>query len=303
MTHQIRQSTASAAVWALVRFQHGVISAEQMLHLGFTREAIKHRIRTGRLHPVYRGVYAVGRPELTQLGRWMAAVLAGGPGAFLSHFAAAALWGLLPARGPLEVSVPGSGRQRPGITVHRRTGITPATHQNIPVTSVIDTLIDIAPSLSRSELEAAIREADKRDYVDPETLRRALDRMPSRRGVGILADTLDRRTFRLTDSQLERHYLPCSDRAGLPRPLTQQWINGGRVDFWYPGLELVVETDGLRYHRTPAQQSIDALRFQRHVAAGLTPLRFTHEQVRYEPADVESTLRDVARRLGYRPPP
>jgi very-short-patch-repair endonuclease len=126
---------------------------------------------------------------------------------------------------------------------------------------------------------------------------------PSRPGVGILRDTLDRRTFRLTDSDLERYYLPCSDRAGLPRPLTQQWVNNARVDFYYPDLKLVVETDGLRYHRTPAQQSTDIVRYQRHLASDITPLRFTHEQVRYEPAYVTDTLKEVARRLGYRPAP
>ena len=297
-------TTHHSLVWALVRAQHGVVSWAQLQTFGFTPAAIRHRVRIGRLHPVHRGVYAVGRPELTQLGRWMAAHLACGPASFLSHFSAAALWGLRAERQAIELSVTeGDRRTRPGITIHRRTGVVPVQRHNIPLTSPIDTLIDIAPSVTRFGLEAAIREADKRDYVDPEQLRRALDQTPRRPGVGILRDTLDRRTFRLTDSDLERYYLPSSDRAGLPRPLTQQHINNARVDFYYPGLELVVETDGLRYHRTPAQQAMDIVRDQQHFASGFTPLRFTHEQIRYEPAYVVDTLKDVARRLGYRPAP
>jgi very-short-patch-repair endonuclease len=165
---------------------------------------------------------------------------------------------------------------------------------------VIATLIDIAPSLTRNELEAAIREADKRGYVDPEELRKALTRVAPRPGVAKLRETLDRRTFRLTDSELERYYLPISGRAGLPRPLTQQMVNGVRVDFFYPDLGLVIETDGLRYHRTPVQQAKDLVRDQKHLASGVTPLRFTHEQVRYEPAYVEGTLKDVAAQIRAR---
>ena len=227
----------------------------------------------------------------------MAAVLRCGVSAFLSHFSAAALWGLIERERQVEVSVPGGSPRGPrGLIVHRRSGpIGVTTRDGIPVTTVVDTLVDIAPRLTRNELEAAIREADKRGYTDPERLRAALDSMPPRPGVAILKRTLDRRTFRLTDSELERHYLPISDRAGLPRPLTQQLINGERVDFYYPDLKLVVETDGLRYHRTPQQQAKDLLRDQKHLTAGLTPLRFTHEQVRYEPAYVEAVLRSVAR--------
>src|SRR3982751_2134303 len=93
-------------IWALVRRQHGVIARWQLAGLGLTPSAIRHRIRTGRLRPVHRGVYAVGRPELTQHGRWMAAVLACGPDALLSHESAAALWGIRPQQsGPVTLSV------------------------------------------------------------------------------------------------------------------------------------------------------------------------------------------------------
>ena len=112
-----------------------------------------------------------------------------------------------------------------------------------------------------------------------------------------LRETLDRRTLVLTDSELERRFLPIARRAGLPPPQTQSMVNGFRVDFSWPELGLVVETDGLRYHRTPAQQAADRVRDQAHTAAGLTPLRFTHAQVAYAPGHVELTLRATAARL------
>ena len=300
MATNFLQSTISAAIWALVRQQHGVISRAQLLDFGLTPSAIANRIRTARLHRVYDGVYAVGRRELTRQGEWMAAVLSCGPFAFLSHFSAAALWRirLWEPRG-IEVSVPATvTRKRPGLVIHRRAALQPVMHERIPVTDVVTTLIDIAPHLTRNEFEAAIREADKRDYIDPEQLREALDDLSPRPGIRTARRTLDRRTFRLTDSELERLFLPISDRAGLPRPLTQQVIDGERVDFHYPDLKLVIETDGLRYHRTPSQQAKDLVRDHKHFAAELVPLRFTHEQIKYEPAYVEATLRQVGQRLA-----
>lgn len=109
---------------------------------------------------------------------------------------------------------------------------------------------------------------------------------------------LDRRTFTLTRSQLERRFLPIAREAGLPKPQTCTRVNGFEVDFYWPDLKLVVETDGLRYHRTPSQQSRDRLRDQAHTAAGLTQLRFTHEQVRDDPGHVRRMLAATTRRLA-----
>jgi very-short-patch-repair endonuclease len=167
----------------------------------------------------------------------------------------------------------------------------------IPVTNPACTLIDLATLISRERLEAAISEADKLDLIDPERLRQVLDEVTRRPGVGVLREVLDYRTFALTDSELERRFIPLALRAGLSLPLTRQWVNGCRVDFYWPGLGLVVETDGLRYHRTPAQQARDRLRDQAHLKVGLIPLRFTRSQVRFEPDYVRATLAAVAHRL------
>lgn len=235
----------------------------------------------------------------------MAAVLSCGPDAFLSHDCGAGLLGIRPVvPDRIEISVPaGASARRRGIVIHRRATLRPedvTEHEGIPVTRAVCTLVDIAPRLERGQLEAAIGEADKRGLTSPEELRAALDGMPRRPGLRKLREVLDSRTFVLTDSELERRFLPLARAAGLPEPATQRHVNGFRVDFFWPELGLVVETDGLRYHRTPIQQQKDRVRDQVHTAAGLTPLRFTHAQVSANPAFVTTTLAAVSRRLARR---
>jgi very-short-patch-repair endonuclease len=167
----------------------------------------------------------------------------------------------------------------------------------IPVTVPVQTLLDLATELSQNRLERAVNEADKRDLVDPETLRSALANHAGEPGVRALRTLLDRHTFRLSDTELEVLFRPIAVAAGLPTPETKQMVNGFEVDFYWPQLGLVVETDGLRYHRTPAAQSSDARRDQTHTAAGLTPLRFSHYQVKYEPTRVRDVLTRTAANL------
>jgi very-short-patch-repair endonuclease len=175
-----------------------------------------------------------------------------------------------------------------------------AFHDGIPVTSPALTLVDLAARLQDGPLEAAVNEADKLNRIDTETLRAELDTYQGVAGVGRLRRLLDRRAFRLTDSELERLFLRLVRRAGLPEPLTQQRLNGFRVDFYWPELGLVIETDGLRYHRTPSQQARDRVRDQAQVAAGLMVVRFTHGQIRFGSEDVINTLRAVVDRCRPR---
>lgn len=193
-----------------------------------------------------------------------------------------------------------SPRRQSGVLVYRRSNLLATEvvrRHRIPVTSIVRTLIDIAARLDPAEIERAVNEADRLGLVDPEVLAEALSLHVGKRGVGRLRDLLGGRTFRLTDSELERRFLSIVGGLGLPMPLTQQQLNGFRVDFLWPDLRLVVETDGLRYHRTPAQQARDRLRDQSHLAAGFTPLRFTHAQIRSEVGYVRFTLLAVVNRL------
>ena len=260
-----RGRVAAAAFWSLIERQHGVVARSQLLQLGLSQKEIAHRMASGRLHQVWRGVYAAGRPRLDQRGRWMAAVLACGRDCVLSHHSAAALWGIRPARvDEIEVSVPQSvARSRAGIVCHRRApfGKQDVTRRDGIPTSPVCTLVDLAPRLERGQLEAAINEADRLDLISPQGLRSALDHLPRRPGLGVLRRTLDRRTLRLTDSALERRFLVLVRRARLPLPETGRYVGGFKVDFYWPELELVIETDGLRYHRTPAEQARDRLRW------------------------------------------
>jgi very-short-patch-repair endonuclease len=286
---------------ALVRDQHGVVTRAQLLEFGYTHDAIKHAARSGALHVVARGVYVLGRRSVSRLGGWMAAVLSCGPQAMLSHGSAMELLGVEGYEPSIiEVTVPADQvRRRPGVRVHRCTVARRdvVTMSNIRATGPVRTLLDLANRLSAHQLERAINELDGLDLVDPTELRADLDQRPGQRGVRALRSLLDRRAFRLTDSELERMFLRLVRTAGLPGPQTQVQVNGFRVDFFWPEVGLVVETDGLRYHRTPVQQAKDRLRDQVHTQTDVTPLRFTHAQIKYEPARVRQVLVDVYRRL------
>lgn len=182
-------------------------------------------------------------------------------------------------------------RSRRGIAVHRRRTFAAedaTCHEYIRVTTPICTLIDIAARLERSRIEAAVNEADKRGLTDPEKLRLALDEMGRRPGVRVLREVLDRRTFTLTDSDLERRFLPIARRAGLGSPPTGQLVNGFKVDF-YCAITVRPPSRGRIVFATKA-----------HAASGLTPRRFTRAQVEFEPVHVEATLTAVARRLRSR---
>lgn len=268
---------------------------------GLTAKAIAHRLRTGRLHRLGHGVYAVGRPDVSQHGRWMAAVLSCGPEALLSHRSAAALWGIAKHSPEIEIEVvvPGASRRRPlEIHLRRRVDLS-ADHrrevEGIPVTDPVSTLVDLASCAVEWQVEKAINDADRLGLVDPVALRAEVEGLLPRPGMACLRRLLG--CDALTDTGLERKFLGIVREAGLPLPRTQEWINGYRVDFYWPDLGLIVETDGWAHHRTPGEQATDHRRDQAHTKAGLTTLRFAEKQVRYEPRQVKATLSAVMRRL------
>ena len=297
-----KSNARDRAAWEMVRRQHGVLTRTDLLALGFSRRGIEHRVGSGRLHLISRGVYAVGRRELTPHGRWMAAVLACGDGAALSHRSAAELWGVgREWEGQIDLTVPRRcTSKRDGLRMRSRPSLpsrSVARRHGIPVTDPVQTLIDLATELKVRRLERAMNEADVLDLVEPETLRRELEGYVGMPGVKTLRTLLDRHTFRLSDSDLEVLFRPIAMAAGLPVPLTKQWVLDYEVDFHFPALDLIVETDGLRYHRTPSQQARMAKRDQTHVAAGFRVLRFTHWQIAHAPDEVTAVLRKIRRLL------
>jgi hypothetical protein len=329
----------ATGVWRLAEEQHGVVTRKQLLGLGMSPEAIRQRLANGRLHRTMAGVYAIGRPQLDQRGRWMAAVLACGPGALLSHRSAAALWGIQRRHsGLVEVTIPPEQRvRRPGIRVHRLLEPVAAVAIDSPweatmlkvnphllsgtsdgpsasprgwsyrwrldgirVTGPIPTLVDLAASSARGATEAAVNEADHLDLIDPEHLRVGIDLLPRRPGSARLRALLDQASHALSTTELERLFLPLAHEAGLPLPSSQVQLGAHRVDFIWPRLDLVVETDSLRYHRTAFKQSADKRRDNANARRGLTTLRFTHGQVRYEPSYVKAELVGYVRALAKR---
>jgi very-short-patch-repair endonuclease/predicted transcriptional regulator of viral defense system len=305
----VNDRVASDDIWRLTRKQHGVVARSQLLELGLSDEAIRHRLSRGRLHRLTLGVYVVGRPQVPMRGLWMAAVLACGPHALLSHRSAAALLGIQRWRSgsAVEVVVPARlTKRRPGIRAYRRaascadrnaapvSGLA-ALHwrlvDDIPVTGPATVLVDLAHSLPTGQLEATVNEADHLDLVDPEALRFAVDALPRRPGARRLRELLDGAANALTSTVLERHFLPLAREAGLPLPTTQAYLGSHRVDFYWEELGLVVETDSLRYHRTAFKQAADKRRDNQHALSGFVTLRFTHGQVRHEPDYVRAELK------------
>lgn len=305
--------SARNEIWTLVARQHGVVARRQLLELGVTPKMIERRLASGRLRALWRGVYSVGRPGVTLRGWWIAAVLACGEGAVLSHTSAAESWGILETKTGHEgegdrpalvhVSVPENRLVRfAGIRGHRRRDLEAsdiAERERVPVTAPARTLIDLASLLEPGPLEAAVNQADKLRLIDPEALRREVSDHSGMRGVKSLRRILDRGTFTLTDSELERRFLRLVRRARLPEPNTQQRVKGFRVDFYWPQLGLIVETDGLRYHRTPEQQGRDRARDHTLIAAGFTVLRFTHAQVTFDQGGVVKTLRSMTNSVSF----
>jgi len=218
----------------------------------------------------------------------MAAVLACPQGSVLSHNSASALWGIDDREREVVVTIPAGTRvRRKDIRIHcRKLG---------PVTSVARTLTDLATIADPSRLEAAVSAADRLELIDPESLRAQLSERFGVPGAPALRELLDREAFSLTDSELERAFLRLVRGAGLPSPRTQVPMLGFRLDFYWPEMGLVVETDGLRYHRTAAQQAKDRGRDQALATRGLVVLRFTHRQVVREGVSVAATLAEVMR--------
>ena len=300
-----RELPVDGRVAELAQTQHGVVAHRQLLALGLGADAVQHRVTVGRLHTVHIGVYAVGHRLLSGHGRWMAAVLAAGSTAMLSHRAAAALWQLLSSAAPrLDVTVPGTSRRGPaGVTVHRTRRLHPedrAECEGIPVTSAARTLLDLAGMVRRRELERAVEAAERLGIFDFRSVDRLVDRSAGRRGRRALRSVLlDYREPSFTRSELERRFVRLCRAAGLRAPATNLWIAGGEADVAWPDHRLVVELDGHAFHATRAAFERDRKRDAELQLAGYRVLRVTHRRLEREPeelvAAIQALLCDQAR--------
>lgn len=265
-----------------------MVTIAQLHEAGLSDDAVLGRVRSGRLHRVYRGVYAVGHRRLPVEGRWMAAVLACGEGAALSHRSAAALWALAPRSGPavgtggpIDVIVPFDRRptRRAGIRIHRSRSLRPGStvrRNGIPVTNPARTIADMRRSASPSEMRSMVRKAEV---------------LGLRTGLEPRAEP--------TRSDLEDLFLEFCQRYGFPAPEVNRMIGELEVDFTWPALKVAVETDSYTFHRGAQAYENDHERDLDLRAAGYDVVRLTWRQLTRKPdrcaAAVEKAFRAADR--------
>jgi hypothetical protein len=274
-----KSANADARVATIAATQHGVVNVEQLGAAGVDSSGIARRVRAGRLHRLHRGVYAVGHPGLNRHKRWMAAVLACGEGAVLSHTSAAAIWELLkPFRGPVHVTSPNLNgrRRRPGIVLHRSASLVAAPvrqvtrRHGIPVTTPQRTIDDLRPLVAPYLQRRAIRQAELAGLpLDPATTRRTGG----------------------TRSDLELAFLDLCSRHGIPRPEVNGQVGSWTVDFLWRSRNVAVETDFFGYHRGSIAFEDDHRRELELRGAGFRVRRYTDVQLRSAPAAVVADLR------------
>jgi very-short-patch-repair endonuclease len=277
-----RNPDPDAAIAGIAARQHGVVTLTQLEQAGIHRQGRSTRLQRGRLHRIHRGVFAVGHRGLSREGHWLAAVVATGQGAALSHASAGALWGMLRSPGPdsscvvelpIHVTVIGASESRRGIRVHRSRTLTPdkiTVRLGIRVTTPTRTLNDLRGVLSRQQFDTALRQAEFLGLpLDP-----ALE--PDR-----------------TRSELEGRLLALCRRHRLPRPEVNVRVASFTVDFLWVERRLVVEVDGYRAHGTRSAFEADRARDVELQLLGYAVARFTWRQVAERPGEVAGALREL----------
>jgi very-short-patch-repair endonuclease len=277
--------------------------------LGLEAGAIKRRIQSGRLHPIHRGVYAVGHTAITRRGRWMAAVLASGDGAVLSHRSATALFGIWGSgTGEIHVTVP--RKVRSTRSIRRHFSMFPDDEREevdgIPVTSAARAVLDLAGEKGEAAAESALREIEYVGIYGAVSLPALLARHPNHRGAQACREALDH----LRDdpggrlrSDLEERFIAFLDAKRIPRPRLNAWLSVGddrfQVDCLWTDANLIAELDGWQSHGTKRAFRKDRKRDRRLGAAGYRVIRITEDQLRHEPTELAGDLQ--ASVIAYAP--
>jgi Transcriptional regulator, AbiEi antitoxin/Protein of unknown function (DUF559) len=275
--------TPDRALAEVASAQHGVVTRAQLLNAGVSGDAIHRRVKAGRLISVHRGVFAVGHLPPSPHARAMAAVLACGPDAVLSHRSAGALYGLIRYDGPVDVTAP-TNRAHRGIALHRSRHIERTLHYGIPVTTPARTLVDLAGLLDAAALTRAVNEARLRHLLSDDALITAANNAPGRKTTGLIP------THAPTRSAFEDAFLAFVDRYDLPRPEVNQIVHGYEVDMLWRPQRLVAELDG-RQHAFAFE--IDRERDAHLLAHGLSTIRITWRRLTGTPAKEARRLRTL----------
>jgi hypothetical protein len=280
--------------------QHGVVARRQVEALGYPGSSIDRLVRIGRLHRLHPGVYAVGHRAITQWGRWMAAVLASGDGAALSHRSATALWGIWGSgAGEIHVTVP--RKTRSSAAIRRHFAVLPPDEigikDGIQVTSAARAVLDLAADRGEAPTESALREMEYLGIYGPLSLPALLERHPHHKGTEIVRTCL----ARLADdpggrirSTLEETFLPFLDAQNIPRPRLNPFISLDtdrfQVDCLWPDARLIGELDGFSSHGTKRAFRKDRRRDRRLGAHGFRVVRITCDQLLTEPNEIAADL-------------
>ena len=283
-----------------------MVSVRQLRALGLGRSAITRRVRSGHLHRLYPGVYSVGHRSLRGEGRWLAAVLACGPSAVLSHRTAAAHWGLLRTdQTRIDVTAPRGRHGAPGIRLHRSRSLDAqdiTNHQGIPTTSVSRTLLDLAAQARNGELERALAQAERLQLYDHRAIESVIARHNGHRGTRILKQATTREP-KWTRNEWEAAFLNLIRDADLPEPLVNDTFHAPdhgqcEPDYHWPAHRVIVETDGWETHRTRLAFKQDRAKDAALTASGYRVLRFTRDD---EPDLAVRRLRALLPTAGTRP--
>ncbi|MEX2447829.1 MAG: type IV toxin-antitoxin system AbiEi family antitoxin domain-containing protein [Solirubrobacterales bacterium] len=290
----------------LAKRQWGVVSREQLRGLGYSDSAIARAARAGRLHRVHRGAYAVGHSHLTRHGDCLAAVLACGGDALLSHRSAAWLWGLLPSCGlPVEVVVPRRVPARKSIRLHKAPALREedrAICERIPVTSLPRTLLDLAAVLPARRLERAIERSETLRLFDLRPVEALLARMAGHHGAGRLRRALSLyREPAFTRSDLELRFRALIRGSDLPQPAANVFVEGYELDAYWEPQRFAVELDGFESHRSRAAFEEDRERQENLKMAGIEMVRVTDRRLEREPEVVVRRLEELLRRRRPEP--
>jgi predicted transcriptional regulator of viral defense system len=284
------------AIAALAAGQYGVISVRQLRALGLDCYWVRRRVQGGFLHHLYRGVYSVGLLQVSARGRYLAAVMACGPDAVLSHRCAADLWGLRPNASRLEVTGPTNRAGPPGVQVHRTRMLAPqdfTIHDAIPVTSVARTLLDLSAVVRPQELAKAIDRAERLRLFDLSAVNDVLERANGRRGARALRNAIAAYEPSTQKSELERRFKALlASTTEIPIPTFNAAVEGEKatheVDAFWPQQRLAVQLDGFEFHRTRRDRERDADSDADLELAGLRVMRLTWDDVAVH---AERTLR------------
>lgn len=281
---------------ALAARQFGVVGRLQLLHLGVAGSSVTTWANAGDLHPLYRGVYAVGHTALSTEGRLTAALLYAGPGAMLSH-ATAAWWLGLTSRRPAvaHLSTPRQPVSPPGVLVHARRSLRRGWHRSLPVAPLTDILLDYAAGASFDDVRYVLAQAEYHGWLDLEVIHAALRQ--GRPGSSAVREALRRHEPQLahTRAELERRLIRLCERFGLPVPVFNVRIAGHLVDALWREQKVVVETDGRDAHSSWARIQADRERELALRAAGFIVLRYTWPQIIERSAAVAA---DIERALS-----